>query len=134
MTDITKTIEDGINALQSKLGAELKSAIEKFEGQLNEKGNVATEAKDAVRVLSEKFDQQMTELAQKMETAKGGEVSALSAGDAFVKSDEFKALIERKPHGPRGSEEHRSEHQHHHQLPADEPRHCPWRVQAIDHS
>ena len=91
-----QAVQDGINALQSKLGAELKSAIEKFEGQINEKGNVATEAKDAVRVLSEKFDQQMTELAQKMETAKGGEVSALSAGDAFVKSDEFKALIERK--------------------------------------
>ncbi|MBK8667880.1 MAG: hypothetical protein IPN21_18825 [Burkholderiales bacterium] len=70
MTDITKTIEDGINALQSKLGAELKSAIEKFEGQLNEKGNVATEAKDAVRVLSEKFDQQMTELAQRWKPPK----------------------------------------------------------------
>lgn len=91
-----QAVQDGINALQSKLGAELKAAIDKFEGQIAEKGNVATEAKDAVRVLSEKFDQQMTELAQKMETAKGGEVSALSAGDAFVKSDEFKALVERK--------------------------------------
>jgi HK97 family phage major capsid protein len=96
MTTEFQAVQDGINALQSKLGAELKAAIEKFEGQLNEKGTVANEAKDAVRVLSEKFDQQITDLAQKMEAAKTGPAVSLTAGDEFVKSAEFKALVERK--------------------------------------
>ena len=96
MTDITKVVEDGIKGVQDKIGGELKAAIDKFEGQLAEKGNVASEAKDAVTALSRKFEDAMTEIGQKMEAHKAGEVSALSAGDAFVKSDEFKALIERK--------------------------------------
>lgn len=101
MTTEFQAVQDGINALQSKLGTELKSAIEKFEGQLAEKGNVANEAKDAVVALSKKFEDAMTEIGQKMEAAKPGEVSATSTGGEFVKSDEFKALIERRSQSAR---------------------------------
>lgn len=101
MTDITKTIEDGIKGVQEKLGAELKAAMEKYDGQLAEKGTVANEAKDAVAALSRKFEDAMTEIGQKMEAAKPGEISATSTGGEFVKSDEFKALTERKSQNAR---------------------------------
>lgn len=93
MTDITKTIEDGIKGVQEKLGAELKAAMEKYDGQLAEKGTVATEAKDAVIALSRKFEEAMTEIGQKMETAQQGETSFVSAGQEFVKSDKFQAIV-----------------------------------------
>ena len=96
MTDITKVVEDGINGVQDKIGGELKAAIDKFEGQLAEKGNVASEAKDAVIALSKKFEDAMTEIGQKMDSAKSGEMSALSAGEEFVKSERFTALAEGK--------------------------------------
>ena len=101
MTDITKVVEDGIKGVQDKIGGELKAAIDKFEGQLAEKGNVASEAKDAVIALSKKFEDAMTEIGQKMDSAKSGEVSATSTGGEFVKSDEFKALTERKSQNAR---------------------------------
>lgn len=93
MTDITKTIEDGIKGVQEKLGAELKAAMEKYEGQLAEKGTVANEAKDAVIALSRKFEEAMTEIGQKMEAAQPGETSFVSAGQEFVKSDKFQAIV-----------------------------------------
>lgn len=93
MTDITKTIEDGIKGVQEKLGAELKAAMEKYDGQLAEKGTVATEAKDAVIALSRKFEEAMTEIGQKMEAAQPGEPSSVSAGQEFVKSDKFQAIV-----------------------------------------
>lgn len=96
MTDITKVVEDGIKGVQDKIGGELKTAIEKFEGQLAEKGNVATEAKDAVIALSKKFEEAMTEIGQKMDSAKSGEMSFLSAGEEFVKSERYTALVEGK--------------------------------------
>jgi HK97 family phage major capsid protein len=96
MSDEFKAVQDGINAVQAKLGGELKTAIDKFEGQLATDGKVAKEAKDAVVALSEKFEAAMTEMAQKMESAKGTNTPLLSPGDAFVKSAEFGALLERK--------------------------------------
>ena len=96
MTDITKVVEDGIKGVQDKIGGELKAAIEKFEGQLAEKGNVASEAKDAVVALSKRFEEAMTEIGQKMDSAKPGEVSFLSAGEEFVKSERYAALAEGK--------------------------------------
>ena len=96
MTTEFQAVQDGINALQSKLGTELKAAIDKFEGQLAEKGNVASEAKDAVIALSKKFEDAMTEIGQKMDSAKSGEMPFLSAGEEFVKSERYTALVEGK--------------------------------------
>lgn len=73
-------------------GAELKGAIEKYEGQLRMQGAVASEAKDAVRVLSERFEAAMDDLGKKMAIAGQGESAALSAGDQLVATEAFKAL------------------------------------------
>ena len=94
MTDITKVVEDGIKGVQDKIGGELKTAIEKFEGQLATEGKVASEAKDAVIALSKKFEDAMTEIGQKMDSAKSGEMPFLSAGEEFVKSERYTALAE----------------------------------------
>ncbi len=96
MSDEFKAVQDGIAAIQSKLGGELKSAMDKFEGQLATEGKVAKEAKDAVVVLSEKFEAAMTEIGQKMDKHQASNDALLSTGAEFVKSDEFLALKERK--------------------------------------
>lgn len=101
MSDEFKAVQDGIKSLQEKLGGELKSAMEKFDGQLQAEGKVSKENTDAVKALSLKFDSALTEIGQKMEAVKTSAQPALSAGDEFTKSEEFKALIERKSNSAR---------------------------------
>jgi HK97 family phage major capsid protein len=74
-------------------GATIDKAMEKYDGQLAEKGKVDQEIRDEVRVLSEKFESAVTEIAQKMETAKTSNIITMSAGEEFVKSEQFKALL-----------------------------------------
>lgn len=73
-------------------GAELKGAIEKYEGQLRTQGAVADEAKQAVVALSQRFESAMDDLGKKMAIAGQGESAALSAGDQLVATEAFKAL------------------------------------------
>lgn len=73
-------------------GAAIDAAIKKFEGQIAEGGKADDEIRSEVKALSEKFESTVTELAQKMDTASEAKASAESAGEQFVKSDEFKAL------------------------------------------
>ena len=91
--DIKDIIEAGLTSQSKKLDA----AIEKFEGQLKEKGNVDTEVKGEVRALSEKFKElqgEMTELSQKSVAAfKEGSGKTMSAAEEFVKSEQFKQLV-----------------------------------------
>lgn len=82
-------------------GKAIDAAIQKFEGQLAEKGKVDDEIRNEVKALSEKFENTVTDLAQKMDAAKDDAVAAMSAGEEFVKSDEFKALIERRTNSAR---------------------------------
>ena len=49
--ELKDIIEAGLKAQEKKL----ESAIEKFEGQLKEKGNTDTEVKGEVKAMSEKF-------------------------------------------------------------------------------
>ena len=61
-------LKDIIEAGLAKQEVKLQAAIEKFEGQLKEKGGVDTEVKGEVKELSEQFKSlsaQMVELAQK---------------------------------------------------------------------
>lgn len=85
-------IKDIIEAGLKSTAAKLDTAIEKFEGQLKETGSVATEAKSAVKKLSEEFETlntQIIELGQKhAEGLRGGERQQ-SVGEQFVKSAEF---------------------------------------------
>ena len=89
--ELKDIVEAGLKAQEVKLAA----AIEKFEGQLKEKGNVDTETKGEVRALSEKFkslQDSMIEIAQKQTTAQAA-APALSAAEEFVKSEQYKQLV-----------------------------------------
>lgn len=88
-------MEDQIKNALDAHGKAIDAAIEKFEGQLAEKGKVDDEIRAEVKSLSEKFESTITELAQKMEAA-GGEPEVLTAGAEFIKSAQFKALAARQ--------------------------------------
>jgi HK97 family phage major capsid protein len=88
-------LKDIIEAGLSKQEQKLQAAIEKFEGQLKEKGSVDTEVKGEVRELSEKFKElqsSMIDMAQKQTSAQG-EVKAKSAAEEFVASEQYKQLV-----------------------------------------
>ena len=76
-------------------GAAIDAAIAKFDGQIAENGKADNEIRNEVKALSERFESQVTELAQKMEKAsvKAAEV-VLSPGAEFIKSDAYKALCD----------------------------------------
>ena len=82
-------------------GATIEKAIEKYDGQLAEKGKVDDEIRAEVKALSEKFESAVTEIAQKMETAKTVETAPVTAGQEFVKSEQFKALLAGNVHRAR---------------------------------
>ena len=82
-----------LKSVLDKQGDELKSAIEKYEGQLQTQGAVAKEAKDAVAALSQRFEAAMDELGKKMATAGEDASAALTAGDQLVQSEGFKAMV-----------------------------------------
>jgi HK97 family phage major capsid protein len=88
-------LKDIIEAGLAKQEVKLQAAIEKFEGQLKEKGSVDTEVKGEVRELSEKFKElqaSMIDMAQKQTSAKG-EVAHKSAAEEFVASEQYKQLV-----------------------------------------
>lgn len=89
-------LKDIIEAGLAKQEVKLQAAIDKFEGQLKEKGSVDTEVKGEVKELSEQFKSlsaQMVELAQKQTAAAQVEVKPVSAAEEFVKSEQFKQLV-----------------------------------------
>lgn len=88
-------LKDIIEAGLAKQEVKLQAAIEKFEGQLKEKGTVDTEVKGEVRELSEKFKElqaSMIDMAQKQTSAQG-EVAQKSAAEEFVASEQYKQLV-----------------------------------------
>ena len=88
-------LKDIIEAGLSKQEQKLQAAIEKFEGQLKEKGAVDTEVKGEVRELSEKFKElqsSMIDMAQKQTSAQGA-VAHKSAAEEFVASEQYKQLV-----------------------------------------
>ncbi len=88
-------LKDIIEAGLAKQEVKLQAAIEKFEGQLKEKGSVDTEVKGEVRELSEKFKElqaSMIDMAQK-QTSASGEVAHKSAAEEFVASEQYKQLV-----------------------------------------
>jgi HK97 family phage major capsid protein len=90
--ELKDIIEAGLKSQEVKLQA----AIDKFEGQLKEKGNVDTEVKGEVKELSEQFKSlsaQMVELAQKQTAGMQAEAKPLSAAEEFVKSEQFKQIV-----------------------------------------
>lgn len=82
-------------------GAAINAAITKFEGQLAEGGRTDNEIKAEVKALSDKFEATVTEIAQKMEKAGDDKPEFMTAGSEFIKSDEFKSLLDRKSNSAR---------------------------------
>lgn len=87
--ELKDIIESGLTAQNAKLEA----AIAKFEGQLQQKGNVDTEVKNEIRELSQQFKELQTgmnAIAQKQVSA--SQIIQLSAAQEFVNSPQFKEL------------------------------------------
>jgi len=98
--ELKDIIEAGLQAQAKKLDA----AIEKFEGQLSEKGKVDNEVRDEVKHLSEEIkgiQQNVLDIAQKQASVPVGGQRELKAGEEFVKSAQFAALVKGDTHRAR---------------------------------
>ena len=97
-------LKDIIEAGLKAQGEKLELAIKKFEGQLQEKGNIDTEVKGEVKTLAEQFKKlsgELNELAQKHAKLPEGVKATESVSEQFVKSDAYKAVIEGKANSGR---------------------------------
>lgn len=84
-----------INEIKSALdahGAAVDAAIKKYEGQVQEQGKAQSEIRDEVKALAQKFEDAITEIAQKSELAQKGEPKILTAGAEFIQSEAFKQM------------------------------------------
>ena len=73
-------------------GTAVDAAIKKFEGQVQEQGKAQDDIRAEIKAVAQKFEDAVTELAQKSEKAKEGEGAILTYGAEFIKSAGFKAL------------------------------------------
>ena len=74
-------------------GKAIEHAMAKYDAQVADLGKADELVKGELRALSEKFESTITEISQKMDSAKKESVPALSAGAEFVKSEQFKQLM-----------------------------------------
>jgi HK97 family phage major capsid protein len=94
--EIKGMLESGLKALSEKQVA-LEKSMEQYHGQLDEKSKVDSEVRAEVKALSEEFakiNAEITTIGQKMtEGVKANEESRIvTAGDEFVKSEQFQQL------------------------------------------
>lgn len=95
--EIKGMLESGLKSLSEKQAA-LEASMEKYHGQLDEKSKVDTETRAEVKALADDFakiNAEITTIGQKMaEGFKGSQEEAVkSAGDEFIKSEQFKQLV-----------------------------------------
>lgn len=95
--EIKGMLESGLKALSEKQVA-LEKSMEQYHGQLDEKSKVDSEVRAEVKQLAEDFakiNAEITTIGQKFtEGVKAHEESRIvSAGDEFVKSEQFKQLV-----------------------------------------
>lgn len=88
-------METQIKSALDAHGKAIDEAMQKYDGQLAANGKASEEAKQEVKALSEKFEKAITEIAQKMEKQDSGAMEILTAGDEFIKSEQFKQLVAR---------------------------------------
>lgn len=84
-----------INEIKGALdahGQAVEKAIQKFEGQIQEQGKAQDDIRAEVKAVAQKFEDAITEIAQKAEKAKKNEPTILTFGAEFIKSAGFKAL------------------------------------------
>ena len=82
-----------IKAALDAHGKAIETAMSKYESQVADLGKADELVKGELRALSEKFESTITEISQKMDTARKESAPALSAGAEFVKSEQFKQLL-----------------------------------------
>ena len=90
------------NALDA-LGVQTKAALDKYEAQIKDAGSVASEVKSEVIELSERFAEMnrvVNDIAQK-QTAAPQTAIIMTAGEEFVKSEQFKQLVAGNVHRAR---------------------------------
>lgn len=92
MSDLIKALNEGLSSVEDKLSQKFMAAVEKYEGQVAVYGKAQEEIRAEVKALSDDMQRSITEVAQKMENHRMPERS-MSAGEEFVKSDAFKALV-----------------------------------------
>lgn len=86
-------MEDQIKSALDAHGKAIETAMAKYDAQVADLGKADELVKGELRALSEKFESTITEIGQKMESAKKDAAPALSAGAEFVKSEQFKQLM-----------------------------------------
>lgn len=82
-----------IKAALDAHGKAIETAMAKYDAQVADLGKADELVKGELRALSEKFESTITEIGQKMDSAKKESATALSAGAEFVKSEAFKQLM-----------------------------------------
>jgi len=100
-TEIKQILQSGMDKVQKEVDSaksKLEASIEKFEGQLAEKGKVDDETRAEVKSLAEKFAEvntTITDMGQKLaEGIKAAEQpQILTAGAEFIKSDKFQQFV-----------------------------------------
>jgi HK97 family phage major capsid protein len=90
-----------IKAALDAHGKAIETAMAKYDSQVADLGKADELVKGELRALSEKFESTITEISQKMDSAKKESAPALSAGAEFVKSEQFKQLLSGQAHRAR---------------------------------
>ncbi len=86
-------MEDQIKSALDAHGKAIETAMAKYESQVADLGKADELTKGELRALSEKFESTITEIVQKMDSAKKDAAPELTAGAEFVKSEQFKQLV-----------------------------------------
>ena len=82
-----------IKAALDAHGKAIETAMAKYESQVADLGKADELVKGELRALSEKFESTITEISQKMDSARKEAAPELTAGAEFVKSEQFKQLL-----------------------------------------
>lgn len=82
-----------IKAALDAHGKAIDTAMAKYDAQVADLGKADELVKGELRALSEKFESTITEISQKMDSARKDAAPELSAGAEFIKSEQFKQLL-----------------------------------------
>lgn len=82
-----------IKAALDAHGKAIDTAMAKYDAQVADLGKADELVKGELRALSEKFESTITEISQKMDSARKESAPELTAGAEFVKSEQFKQLL-----------------------------------------
>lgn len=86
-------MEPEIKAALDAHGKAIETAMAKYESQVADLGKADELVKGELHALSEKFESTITEISQKIDSARKEAAPELTAGAEFVKSEQFKQLL-----------------------------------------